>query len=252
MRVSIITVTYNSSSTLERTIQSVLSQTYEDIEYWIIDGASKDNTLAIIETYSSKFKGRLHWISEPDNGIYDAMNKGIKHCTGDVIGLLNSDDWLNSNTIIEHVVEAFSDETDAVYGDINTYHETKSGEEIYYHISSRFFIPLLAHFGIAPPHPSFYVRKQLYENYGLYDTQYKIAADFELMSRLCWKFGIKTKYVHMDFVTMQDGGASTKNQQAYNDGIKEIYRACKNLGISTTKTMLKIRKILLLLAHCFK
>lgn len=252
MRVSIITVTYNSSSTIERTIRSVLSQSYEDIEYWIIDGASKDNTIAIIESYFPKFNGRLHWISEPDNGIYDAMNKGIKHCTGDIIGLLNSDDWFNSNTIIKHIVEAFSDGTEAVYGDINTFHENKSGKDTYYHISSRFFKPFLVHFGIAPPHPSFYVRKQLYLKFGLYDPQYKIAADFELMARLCWKFGIKTKYVHMDFVTMQDGGASTKNQHAYNEGIKEIYRACKNLGINTNKTMLKIRKFLLFLAHCFK
>ena len=249
MKVSIITVTYNSADTLERTIKSVLSQTYENIEYWIIDGASKDNSISIINSYNPKFNGRLHWISEPDKGIYDAMNKGIKHCTGDVVGLLNSDDWLSSNTVIEHMVKAFSDDTDAVYGDINTYHVTQSGEGKYYHISGRLFKSFLVHFGVAPAHPSFYVRKSIYKKYGLYNSNYKIAADFELMARLCWKYHIRTKYIPIDFVTMQDGGVSTKDVQAHEDGKKEILDSCKKLGIKTNEFMLKIKKVLSILAH---
>lgn len=249
MKVSIITVTYNSSATLERTMESVLSQTYEDIEYWIIDGASKDDTISIIKSYISKFNGRLHWISEPDKGIYDAMNKGIEHCTGDVVGLLNSDDWFSSNTVIEHMVKDFSDDTDAVYGDINTFHVTQRGEGIHYHISGRLFKSFLVHFGVAPAHPSFYVRMSIYKKYGLYNSNYKIAADFELMARLCWKHHIRTKYIPIDFVTMQDGGVSTKDAQSHEEGKKEIFDSCKKLGIKTNDLMLKIKKVLLILAH---
>lgn len=249
MKISIITVTYNSAATLERTIKSVLSQTYKDIEYWIIDGASKDDTVAIIKSYSPKFNGRLHWISEVDKGIYDAMNKGIRHSTGDVIGLLNSDDWFTSNTVIERMVEAFTKDIDAVYGDINTYHVAPSGEGVHYHISGKLFRSFLVHFGVAPAHPSFYVRKSIYEKYGLYDPHYKIAADFDLMARLCWKYRIRTKYVPIDFVTMQEGGASTKDNQAHKEGTKEILDACKELGIKTSASMLKIKEVLLMLAH---
>ena len=119
LKVSIITVTYNSAETIADTIESVLKQSYKNIEYWIIDGMSKDNTLEIIESYKEKFKGRLHWISEKDKGIYDAMNKGIDRCSGDVVGILNSDDFFTDSMVIEKMVEAFDDDVDALYGDVH-------------------------------------------------------------------------------------------------------------------------------------
>ena len=119
MKVSIITTAYNSSRTISDTIESVLQQTYTNIEYWVIDGNSTDDTIEIIKSYLDAFQGRLHYISEPDRGIYDAMNKGIKLCSGDIVGILNSDDFFSSDEVIERVVAKFSDTVDAVYGDVH-------------------------------------------------------------------------------------------------------------------------------------
>ena len=120
MKISIITTTYNSGSTLRQTLESVLRQTYQDIEYWIIDGGSQDNTLELIRSFEPRFGGKLHYLSEPDKGIYDAMNKGIRMATGDVIGFLNSDDFYTHNMVLEQVAQAFTDtRLDAVYGDVH-------------------------------------------------------------------------------------------------------------------------------------
>ena len=181
MKVSIITVAYNSAETIADTIESVLSQTYRDIDYWIIDGVSKDNTIDIVKEYEAKSEGRLHWISEKDKGIYDAMNKGIAHCTGDVIGILNSDDFFTSHDVI---------------------------------------------------------RKEIFEQYGVYDPNYKISADYELIARFCHIHKIKRKYIHLDFVTMRIGGASTKNIKARILGTEEDLIACKKLGIYSNKFMI--------------
>ena len=124
MKISIITVTYNSSKTVDRTIESVLHQSYPNIEYWVIDGNSTDGTVDKLKRYENKFEkrryGKFHWISEPDNGIYDAMNKGIEKSTGEIVGILNSDDWFTTNDVVEKIVKAFTDDIDAVYGDIYT------------------------------------------------------------------------------------------------------------------------------------
>ena len=119
MKISLITVTYNSGDVLRCAIESVLRQTYPDIEYILVDGASEDNTLDIIRTCESRFTGRMHWISEPDQGLYDAMNKGIRMATGDIIGILNSDDFFTSNDVLEKVAAGFTEDIDAVYGDVH-------------------------------------------------------------------------------------------------------------------------------------
>lgn len=125
MTISIITATFNSGTTIESTLKSVLSQTYKDIDYWVIDGGSKDNTMNIVRRYEPKFNGRLHYISEKDRGIYDAMNKGLEHCTGDVVGILNSDDYFTSDNILENVAQTLSSDAslDAVYGDIHFFRD---------------------------------------------------------------------------------------------------------------------------------
>lgn len=232
MKISIVTVTWNSATTLERSVESVLQQTYSDIEYIIVDGGSTDGTIDIIKSYDSKFKGRLHWISEKDNGIYDAMNKGIRMATGDIIGILNSDDSLTSPDVIERMVKEFPQEAEAVYGDVHFVKEDNLQKCVRYY-SGKPFRPWMVRFGFIPPHPSLYVRRSTYEKYGLYDASYRISADFELIARLCYINKVRTKYIPMDFVTMLVGGESTKSVRNRWLGTKEDLIACRKLGIKS-------------------
>lgn len=248
MEVSIITVTYNSAKTLSRTIESVLHQTYTDIDYWIIDGKSTDNTIDIVKSYEQQFNGRLHWISEPDNGIYDAMNKGIDLCSGDLVGFLNSDDRFSSEIVIEKMTHAFTNDVDAVYGDIHFVSNKDPYKKVYFS-SGRLFHHSLLQFGVAPPHPSFYVRKSIIEKYGSFNSSMKIAADFDLMARLLHKYKIKAKYLHLDFVAMSNGGTSTKNNAAYIYGLSEILQSCNNLGIRTNKRKLAFKRFFAIAAN---
>lgn len=243
MTISIITTTYNSSSTIRDTMNSVLRQTYQDIEYIVKDGGSTDGTVEILKEYEPKFHGRMKWMSEKDSGIYDGMNKGIEMATGDVIGILNSDDWLTSPNVISTMAKSFADNVDAVYGDVHfAKHKDTTKNARYY--SGKIFRPWLIKFGFIPPHPSFYVRRTLLERWGCYDASYKISADFELIARLCYVHKIRTKYVHLDFVTMRLGGASTQNLQARHIGTMEDIRACKELHIRTNRLMISCKYII--------
>lgn len=248
LKVSIITVTYNSAKVLKRTMESVLNQTYKNIDYWIIDGASVDGTIDLIKAYETRFEGRLHWISEQDNGIYNAMNKGIKHCTGDIVGFINADDWFTSKDVVEKFVSEFTDKIDAVYGDIHSVDEKDRDKQVYA-TNSQLFRPSLLRFGIAPPHPSFYVRKAILDKYGYFNDTFRLAADFDLIARLIYKYKIRTKYVHLDFVTMTRGGASTKDEAAYQEGLNEILCSCKNIGIKTNRKLLKAKRYYSILAN---
>ena len=232
MKVSVITVTYNNANTLAHTMQSVLAQTYANIEYIVIDGGSTDNTLQVIEQYKPLFGERLIYVSEPDNGIYDAMNKGIKLSSGEVIGILNSDDFFTSNRIIETVVSGFDNDIEAIYGDIHFVHPNNLNKTTRYY-SGKLFRPWLVKYGFIAPHPSFYIRKCIYERFGNYNINYKIAADFELIARLCYIHNIKTRYISVGMVTMRMGGISTKNKKMRLLGLKETIEACKQLGIKT-------------------
>ena len=183
MKISIVTATYNSAATVRDTLQSIASQTYENIEHIIVDGVSSDQTLDIVAQYPHVARVS----SEKDKGIYDAMNKGIRIASGEVIGILNSDDFYNSNQVIENVMRLFADQTvDAVYGDLQYVHQRdtskivrtwKSGE-----FSKRNF-----YFGWMPPHPSFFVRKKAYEQFGYFNLALKTAADYEIMLRFLFK-----------------------------------------------------------------
>lgn len=240
MKVTVITVAYNSSKTLADAIESVLRQTYGDIEYWIIDGNSNDGSVDIIRKYESAFQGRLHWISEKDKGIYDAMNKGIRMATGDVIGILNSDDFFTSDDVIEKMVAQFTDDVGAIYGDVHFVRDNNRQKCVRYY-SGRIFRPYMVKFGFVPPHPSFYARKKLFEQYGLYDDSYTISADFEMIARLCWKYKVKMKYVHLDFVSMRIGGASTRSVRSRTKGTNEVIMACRNLGVNTCAPMVYMK-----------
>lgn len=238
MKISIITATYNSGLTLRDTIHSVLSQSYPDIEYIIVDGGSKDNTLEIINEYKDKI---TKVISEPDKGIYDAMNKGISMATGDVIGILNSDDFFTSGNVVENIVKAFeSSDIDAVFGDIHFVKPDNLNKPVR-HYTSSIFKPALFRFGFMPAHPSFYVKRTCYEKYGLYDLNYKIASDYDLLIRFLYVNRIKYKYLNMDFVTMRVGGASTENMKSRVVLNKEIVRACRKYGIYTNLFILSLK-----------
>lgn len=209
MKVSIITATYNSAETVRNTFDSVLNQTYKDIEYIVVDGLSKDNTVEIVKEYVEKFGGKMRYISEKDRGLYDAMNKGLAMATGDVVGILNSDDFYTSNDILEVVANNFREnEIDAVYGDIHFVNSDDLTKCVRYY-SSAIFSRRLMRFGFMPAHPSFYCKREVYEKYGDFNTKYKIAADFDSLFRFIYIKRIRTRYIKRDFVTMRTGGVST-------------------------------------------
>lgn len=232
MKVSIITCTYNSEKTILDTINSVLCQTYKDIEYVIVDGKSTDKTLDIIKNNKSKFSERLYYTSDHDKGLYDAMNKGILNCTGDIIGFLNSDDYFTSNDVIENVVASFDDSIDAVYGDVH-FIKFGSPKKCVRYYSSSIFRPSMLKYGLMPAHPTFYARKEIYIKYGMFSLDYKIAADYDMMVRLFYKYTINAKYLKKDFVTMRVGGISTKNMHNRLLTTKEDLKACRNYGLKT-------------------
>lgn len=235
MKITIITASYNSSKTIEDTLKSVLAQSFKDYEYLIIDGGSHDNTIDIVKEYETKFEGRLRWISEKDRGIYDAMNKGIKIATGDVIGILNSDDYYTNEDVLQTIANYFTKHsTDAIYGDI---HFVKDGQtdKIVRYYSSQIFSPLWLRFGFMPAHPSFYCKRDIYKKYGLYCLDYKIGADYEMMVRLFCKYRITSQYIKKDFVTMRTGGASNRNVHSRLTLIKENIKACRDNGIYTNR-----------------
>lgn len=240
MKVSIITATYNSAETVRDTIKSVFLQNYEDIEYIIIDGGSKDNTLDIVDEY----KGIISKVvSEPDNGIYDAMNKGIRMATGDVVGILNSDDFYTSNNVISKIVAEFQKEkVDAVYGDIHFVRSHDLNTCVRYY-SSKHFRSSYFRFGFMPAHPSFYVKRECYVKYGLYALDYKIAADFDILVRFIHKHKIKCKYIPLDFVTMRMGGASTDGLRSKLTLNEEDVRACRKYGIFTVRSFMMMRYV---------
>lgn len=231
MKISLITAAYNSGSTLRDTLESVLRQTWTDLEYIIVDGASRDGTMDLVREYESRFEGRLRWISEPDKGIYDAMNKGLAMATGDVIGILNSDDFFSSDTILEQVAVAMADpDIDAIYGDIHFVHPDDLTKCVRYY-SSKSFRRWQMRMGFMPAHPSFYCRRDIYEKYGRFDASFRVSADFELLLRLIFVHRIHTRYIPQDFVTMRTGGASTSGFRSYERILQDHLRAYRQNGV---------------------
>lgn len=254
MKISVITATWNSGKTVEDTIKSVLQQTYTDIEHVIKDGGSKDNTMEICNRYkrnvcstSDAPQGKCMTIlSGKDKGIYDAMNQGVQAATGDVIGILNSDDFFTNDDVLERVAREFEadPELEAVYGDIHFVAADATlanpGKCTRYY-SSAMFRPWLLRFGFMPAHPSFYVRREVYEKYGLYDLQFRTSSDFEWMVRLFAKEHIRAKYIHKDFVTMRAGGESTNGLEAKRKVNNDIVGSLKKHGIFTCAAFKYVR-----------
>ena len=241
MKISLVTATYNSGGTLRSTLESVLRQTYRDVEYIIVDGASKDGTMALVHEYEPQFGGRMRWVSEPDKGIYDAMNKGIRMASGDVVGILNSDDFFTSDDVLEQVAAGFAgSDTDAVYGDIH-FVRADNLERCVRYYSSKVFRRGLMKLGFMPAHPSFYCRKECFEKYGYYKTDYRIAADFDLLLRFIYVHRIKTKYLPIDMVTMRLGGASTGGMKSWMTVMNEELRSFRENGVKTNRLLLSLR-----------
>lgn len=243
MRISVITATYNSGRTIGDTLESVLRQTYSDVELIVVDGASRDDTMDVVRRYEPRFGGRLHWTSEPDRGIYDAMNKGIARATGDVIGILNSDDFYTSDTVLERVAEAMAGgDVDAVYGDIHYVRDGDLHRCVRYY-SSRPFRRWMMRLGFMPAHPSFYCRREVYERCGTFDTTYRVAADFENLLRLIYVNRIRTRYLPADFVTMRTGGVSTSGLSSHRQIMRDHLRALRSNGVWSCTPLLGLRYI---------
>ena len=238
MKISIITVVWNNKETIKDAINSVLNQTYTNIEYIIIDGASTDGTVEVIKSYEDKIS---KFISEPDKGIYDAMNKGIKLATGDIVGILNSDDFYNSDNIIEKIVNEFKTKNiDTVYGDL-VYVDAKDTNKIIRYWKSKPFKEVLFQKGWHPAHPSFFVKKEIYDKYGVFNLNFKIAADYEIMLRFLEKYKISSSYISEIFVKMRVSGESNQSIKNIIKANIESYKSWKvnNLYINPIKFLLK-------------
>lgn len=228
MKVSIITVCYNAESTIEFALQSVLNQHYKDIEYIVIDGASSDNTPSIIKKYEGKI---AKIVSEKDNGMYYAINKGIELATGDVVGLLHADDFYASNKIISRIVTEFqSKNIDAVYGDLQ-YVFKEDINKVFRNWNSNPYNPSLFLKGWMPPHPTFFVKRKCYKDFGKFNTTFSISADYELMLRFLYKHNIKATYIPEVIVKMRVGGVSNISIQNRIKANMEDRRAWKINGL---------------------
>jgi len=231
MKISIITASYNSASTISDCITSVNEQTFQNIEHIIIDGVSKDNTINIINSIPNRV---LKIISEPDKGIYDAMNKGIKLATGDIIGILNSDDLYCDKYVLEKVVSMFNATgVDCVHADLY-YVQQNDTNQIVRHWKTCEFITGAFKKGWHPAHPTFFVRREVYEKYGLFNLDFTLAADFELMLRFLERYKISSIYLPQPIVRMRLGGATSKSVRNIIKQNIECYKAFKvnNLTVS--------------------
>jgi len=238
MKISIVTVTFNSAKTIRDTIESVLSQNYPDIEYIVVDGASKDGTLNIIKEYGNKI---AKVISDPDKGLYDAMNKGIRAATGEIVGIINSDDFYHRKDAISIIANTFENiETESVFADVRYVNANNLNKTVRYY-SSKHFSPKFFRYGFMPAHPTFFTYKKYYDLYGYYKTSYYIAGDFELLARFLYKNRLKYKYLPIDLMKMRTGGrsdSSIRNKIILN---KEDVRACAENGIYTNFFIILIR-----------
>jgi glycosyltransferase involved in cell wall biosynthesis len=248
LKISIITVCFNANKTIEQTIISVLSQTYQNIEYIIIDGGSVDGTIGIIHKYSSNID---KIISEKDNGMYDALNKGIKLATGDIIGILNSDDFFSNNNILNLIVSKFNEnlELDAIIGDVAFVNKTN---KIIRHCSTKKWDISKFKFGNMPPHPSFYCKKYCYDKFGYYNTKYKIAGDFELLLRFFYINKLQFLHIPKILVSMKPGGLSTSGVKSTLTINREILDAFKINGLKTNFLFLYSRYFKKILEYNFR
>ena len=274
MKVSLITACYNSAKTIKTAMDSVLAQKGVDIEYIIVDGGSKDGTVDIIKEFASR-SGRpaspgclvIKWISEPDRGMYDAINKGIKMATGDIVGILNADDVLASDDTLAHIVSAFNTDSyplapdssriDAVYADIRFVKEGETVEavrkaETVRYCSAKRWRPWMFRFAAMVPHPSFYVRRECFERLGGYSLDYRICADFELELRYLYLAKLKAAYLPECVVVMRMGGMSTAGWRANMVINREDLRALRAHGIWSCMPLIYLKYLFKIWGFVFR
>lgn len=232
MLFSIITICFNSEKTIERTIKSVLTQTFADYEYIIVDGGSRDSTLDIVKKYEPLFEGRMKWKSESDRGIYDAMNKGIMRSSGTIIGIVNSDDWLDSEAldVVAHYYNKNHFDSRALYcGSINFYHKSNDIKLLSSNINA--FYSNVKWRGVAGVrHPATFVPQKIYDEIGLFDTNFKIAADSDFLLR-CYRNGYNFIEIPKALSNMSDGGVSNSfNLKIFKQMLHDRTTILKNYG----------------------
>jgi len=241
MKISIVTACFNSEDTIEDTLKSIAMQTHQDIEHIVIDGGSTDKTLEILNDYKQNI---AYLTSEPDEGLYDAMNKGISKATGDIIGLLNSDDLFASKNTLSLVNKALSNENvDGCFGDLVYVNQKDTNKIVRYWKSCPYESELFAK-GWMPAHPTFYVRKEVHDKYSIdFDVKYKLAADYDVLMRLLYTNKIKTTYIPEIMVKMRLGGATNKSLQNIIAQNKEIMAILKEHNYPFSSTKLFSQKI---------
>ncbi len=231
MKVSLITVVLNNRAHIEDCLKSVFSQTYQDIEHIVIDGGSADGTIEILRKYENRIS---RWISASDNGIYDAMNKGIDLATGDVIGFLNSDDIYADEKVIEDIVSVFMNyNVESCYSDL-VYVDKEDLNKVKRYWKSNSFKESSLQKGWHPPHPTFFVRKELYDRYGKFNLNYQIGSDYELMLRFLAKHRASTYYISRVLVKMRVGGKSNGSMWRIAKANVECYKAWKENGLDVS------------------
>lgn len=236
--VTVITVVFNGAATLEHTLRSVIEQTYDNVEHIVIDGGSTDATLDILRKYEGNID---YWQSEKDAGIYDGINKGIALAKGDYIGMLHSDDYFANPSALETIVARLeASNADAVFSCLDIVDPANPDRVLRkYRISS--FSPFMLRIGVMPPHPTFYCKKSCYEKAGMYRTDYRIAADFEMLARLLLKHHITWEFINKTTVRMRSGGLSSSGIQSSWIVNREIIRACTENGLYTNIFMLALK-----------
>lgn len=231
MKISIVTATYNSSTTIRDTLESILQQTHQDWELIIEDGLSQDETLSIVHEYESQSNGRIHTFSEKDEGLYDAMNRGIARATGDVVGILNSDDFYYDSNVLADINKAMEYQTvDCIYGDL-VYVLPNNKNRIVRIWKGSQYEKGAYQYGWHPAHPTFYAKRDFYIKLGGFNTSYAISADFELMLRFIEVAGLRNKYIHRYFVKMRMGGESNSSLRNIIRGNRNILRAMRENGL---------------------
>lgn len=229
-KISIVTVCFNSAETIRETIESVLSQDYPNIEYIIVDGLSTDSTLEVVKEYGDKI---TKVISERDRGLYDAMNKGIDLSSGDIIGILNSDDLYADRSILSRVAQTFdSKNVDVVYGDLYYFRTGSPEKPVRYYKGGKFSLARVR-YGLMPPHPTFFINKKLYLNHGKFDTQFTLSADFDLILRFLGVHNVPFEYLPEVLVKMRVGGKSTSSLKRTLIMNQEDLRSCRKNGVKT-------------------
>lgn len=255
MKISLITVSFNAEETIADAMESVWRQKLPEgveLEYIVVDGASRDGTVEKIREFADKVEKSkrrnfsFRWVSEKDEGLYDAMNKGIRMSTGEVVGILNADDVLADDETIAKIARSFTDDVEAVYGDIRFVRDVSGVEamrsaRVVRYCTGKFFRKWMFRFGTFPAHPSTFVRREMFEKHGLYSLEYSICADFEMMLRLFVKHGIRAKYMGICTTVMRTGGASTAGLRSNLEINRQDLRALRANGVWSCLGMIYLK-----------